>query len=351
MSRSSRSGRALAALASTAAAALVAAQAAAQDRFPGLGRAATPGEVAAWDIDVRPDFLGLPKGAGTVAEGEVLWEERCASCHGTFGEANTTFSPLVGGTTAEDVKAGRVANLNRPDYPQRTTLMKVPTVATLFDYVRRAMPWTSPKSLSDDEVYAVMAYMLNLAEIVPADFELNDRTIRDVGALMPNRNGMTTDHGMWPGSGLGNGKGPDVTGEPCMKDCRKEIAVSSRLPDHALPSHGNLAAQMRVVGPVRGMVTGDGEQDFEDAASGPRKVAEEAGCLACHGTSQRIVGPGYAEIALRYRNQDVASVMADRVRNGTEGVWGSVAMPPHPDLSEEDIQALVTWILAGAPDR
>ena len=69
----------------------------------GIGRAATPKEIAAWDIDVRPDFKGLPKGSGSVAQGMDIWEGKCAQCHGIFGESNEVFSPLVGGTTAEDV--------------------------------------------------------------------------------------------------------------------------------------------------------------------------------------------------------------------------------------------------------
>ena len=69
-------------------------------KFPGLGRAATPAEVAAWDIDVRPDFKGLPKGSGTAEQGQELWEAKCASCHGVFGESNEVFTPIVGGTTA-----------------------------------------------------------------------------------------------------------------------------------------------------------------------------------------------------------------------------------------------------------
>jgi mono/diheme cytochrome c family protein len=79
--------------------------------FPGVGRAATPKEVAAWDIDVRPDFKGLPKGSGTVVQGMDIWEAKCASCHGVFGESNEVFSPLIGGTTKDDIKTGRVKRL------------------------------------------------------------------------------------------------------------------------------------------------------------------------------------------------------------------------------------------------
>ena len=126
----------------------------------GIGRPATAPELAAWDIDVRPDFKGLPKGSGTVAQGMDLWEAKCASCHGVFGESNQVFSPLVGGTTKDDVKTGRVARLLDPAYPGRTTLMKVATVSTLWDYIYRAMPWNAPKSLKPDEVYALTAWIL-----------------------------------------------------------------------------------------------------------------------------------------------------------------------------------------------
>ena len=165
------------------------------DNYKGVGRQATPAEVKAWDIDVRPDFKGLPKGSGSVDKGQELFEEKCASCHGTFGESNEVFTPLVGGTAKDDIKTGRVKGLSSGELPQRTTFTKVATISTVFDYIQRAMPWTSPKSLTPDDVYAILAYMLNLSEMVPADFVLSDKNIGEVQKMLPNRNGMTTDHG------------------------------------------------------------------------------------------------------------------------------------------------------------
>jgi mono/diheme cytochrome c family protein len=81
--------------------------------YPGIGRDATPREVAAWNIDVRPDFQGLPPGSGSVAQGQDIWEGKCASCHGVFGESNSVFNPIVGGTTKDDIKSGQVAMLLR----------------------------------------------------------------------------------------------------------------------------------------------------------------------------------------------------------------------------------------------
>ena len=116
-------------------------------QFPGIGRPATPAEIKAWDIDVRPDFKGLPPGSGSVRKGQKVWDDKCASCHGTFGESNEVFTPLVGGTSAEDIRKGRVASLVTGEVA-RTTLMKLPTLSTLWDYINRAMPWNAPKSLT-----------------------------------------------------------------------------------------------------------------------------------------------------------------------------------------------------------
>ncbi|MFT3759113.1 c-type cytochrome [Thauera sp.] len=330
--------------------------AAAFDRYPGIGRAATEAEVKAWDIDVRPDFTGLPKGSGDVDRGMELWETHCASCHGVFGESNEVFTPIVGGTTLKDIETGRVAGLIDGSFPQRTTLMKVPTVSTLFDYIQRAMPWTSPKSLAPDDVYAILAYLLNLAEIVPADYVLSDENIREVQERMPNRNGVTTEHGMWPGApsskgGIGNGGKPDVRNVACMKDCKKAVEIVSALPDYAQDAHGNLAEQNRPVGQTRGKPTGAPEtaHDGEEGAPSVLELANEKGCMACHGVEKGIIGPGYNEVASRYRGQpDAAVKLAAKVKAGGQGVWGSVPMPPHEHIADGDIERLVEWILQGA---
>lgn len=240
-------------LALVAAGCAMAASALAQERYTGIGRAATPAEVRAWDIDVRPDFKGLPKGQGSVARGEQVWEAKCASCHGAFGESNDVFTPLVGGTSRKDVVSGRVAGL-LPDsnQPQRSSLMKVSQLSTLWDYVYRAMPWTQPKSLTPDEVYAVVAYMLHLGHVVPADFTLSDANIRATQQRMPNRHGMTQAHAMWPD---GRAVKPDVQGSTCMRNCTAEVRISSSLPGYARNAHGNLAEQSRPLGPTRGAQT------------------------------------------------------------------------------------------------
>lgn len=334
--------------------------------FPGVGRAATPKEVQAWDIDVRPDFKGLPKGAGSVAKGMDVWEAKCASCHGVFGESNEVFSPLVGGTTAEDIKTGRVARLNDAGFPGRTTLMKVSSVSTLWDYINRAMPWTAPKSLSTEEVYAVTAYLLNMGGILPDDFVLSDANIAQAQARLPNRNGMTTEHGLWPGKGIGRGK-PDVQATACMANCAAEPKVASFLPDFARNNNGNLAEQQRLVGPQRGADTtrpaATGPLAAAAAVAAPVAVAAKAAaspsaaalalaqknnCLACHGVENKIVGPAFRDIAARHASRsDAQAYLAGKIKAGGQGVWGSIPMPPQT-LSDEDTGVLAQWLAAGA---
>lgn len=306
-------------------------------KYPGVGRAATPAEVAAWDIDVRPDFKGLPPGSGSVAQGQKIWDAKCAQCHGTFGESNEVFTPLVGGTTAEDIKTGRVASLRKPDVA-RTTFMKLATMSTLWDYVRRAMPWNAPKTLSTDEVYAVVAYLLNLGDIVPDDFVLSDRNIAEVQARLPNRNGMTLEHGLREVKGK-----PDVANIACMKDCVSEIHLASSLPEHASDAHGDLSQQNREIGPGRGH---SAAKAATPAALNMADLAKRKACLSCHGVDNRVVGPAFKEVASRYRGQDgIEPKLVEKLRRGGGGAWGAIPMPPNPDLATADATALVKWVL------
>ena len=313
-------------------------------RYPGVGRAATPAEIAAWDIDVRPDFKGLPPGSGSVQKGQKVWDEKCASCHGTFGESNEVFTPIVGGTTAEDVRRGRVASLTAGE--QRTTLMKLPTLSTLWDYINRAMPWNAPKSLTTEEVYAVVAYILHLGDLLPADFVLSDRNIAQVQERLPNRHGMTRDHGLWDVKGK-----PDVRNVACMKNCGVDAKLASALPEHARGDHGNLAEQNRSVGPTRGLEIGS-RPTAATAAGGTTNMADLAkrkACLSCHGVDKRIVGPSFKEVAARYKGQPgVEARLLEKLKRGGSGTWGPLPMPPNPDLAEADAAALVRWVLDGA---
>lgn len=342
--------------------------------YPGVGRTATAKEVAAWDIDVRPDFKGLPPGSGSVAKGQDVWEGKCAHCHGFFGESGEVFSPLVGGVTAEDIKTGRVANLINPGYPGRTTMMKVPTVSTLWDYINRAMPWTAPKSLSTEEVYSVTAFLLNLSGVVPDNFTLSDKNIAEVQARMPNRNGMTTQHAMWPGNEFGGTRKPDVTNVACMKNCAPEPKIASDLPDFARNAHGNLAEQNRPVGAQRGADTSRPEMKAVGAvpvispvvpAAVPVKpmtapkaevqgvdskaalaLTQKNNCTACHAVEKKVLGPSFRDIGKKHAGK--ADYLAGKVKSGGTGVWGPIPMPAQT-LSDLDAKVIATWLAAGAP--
>ncbi len=339
--------------------------------YPGLGRPATAKEIAAWDIDVRPDFKGLPPGSGSVAKGQDVWEAKCAHCHGVFGESNEVFSPLIGGTTKKDIETGRVANLIRTDYPGRTALMNVATVSTLWDYINRAMPWNNPKTLSVEEVYAVTAFLLHLAEVVPDDFVLSDKNIAEVQKRMPNRHGMQTRHAMWPGKEFGGMPKPDTQNIACMNNCATEPKLSSFLPEHARNNHGNLQEQNRLVGPQRGVNTlapeskaplGEGvvvAQATPAPAPAPRSAAsadnpahkaaialtQKYSCNACHAMDKKLVGPSFSDIAKKQAGK--TDYLAGKIKAGGQGVWGPIPMPAQ-SLPESDAKVIANWLAHGA---
>ncbi len=143
---------------------------------PNLGRAAGAEEVRMWDISIPPGGAGLPAGSGSVKQGEAVYAAKCQSCHGAGG-AGKPADALVGGI-------GTLASGN----PVRTVGSYWPYATTLFDYVRRAMPSTAPMSLTNDEVYAVSAYLLNRNGIVGADAVMNAQSLPQV--RMPNRDGF-----------------------------------------------------------------------------------------------------------------------------------------------------------------
>jgi cytochrome c551/c552 len=336
----------------------------AQDKpWANMGRDATPAEVKAWDIDVRPDFKGLPAGAGSVSLGETVWESRCASCHGAFGESNEVFTPIIGGTTKKDIETGRVAALvegAKSTAPQKTTIMKVATLSTLWDYINRAMPWNNPKTLKPDEVYGVTAYLLSLAEVVPPDFTLSDKNIAEVQKRMPNRNGMVFHEPLWKV----NGKG-DVQNVDCMKDCAVDPKVHSFLPDFARDAHGNIQQQNRVIGPVRGADTTKPAPKGLIGSAAAATVAPAApaagkgpnvngllaanACTACHGVKNKIVGPGFNEIAAKHKGRaDAEAYLVGKIKAGGSGVWGAVPMPPQSQIKDDDAKAIAQWIAAGA---
>jgi mono/diheme cytochrome c family protein len=157
--------------------ALLAAPAATAADAPKLGEAVAPADLAAWDISIAPDGIGLPQGQGTSTQGEAIFAGKCQACHGEKGAGKPN-----------DVLAGGIGSLASGQTPVKTVGSYWPYATTLFDYIRRAMPFQESKSLSDDEVYAVSAYILNLNGIIGKDDVLDAQSLPKVA--MPNRDGF-----------------------------------------------------------------------------------------------------------------------------------------------------------------
>jgi cytochrome c len=143
---------------------------------PGLGVPIDPADVAAWDLAILPDGTGLPPGSGTAAEGAPIYAQKCALCHGANAEGGLALALIGGAPLTNGIDTGKtIANF-------------WPVATTLFDYTRRAMPWLQPRTLTDDEVYALTAYLLAINEIIDEDEEMNAETLPEV--QMPNRDGF-----------------------------------------------------------------------------------------------------------------------------------------------------------------
>jgi mono/diheme cytochrome c family protein len=184
-----------------------------------LGRPALPAEIAAWDIDVRPDGTGLPPGRGSVKQGEEIFLERCAACHGEFGEGAGRWPVLAGGR-------GSLKSEN----PEKTLGSFWPDLSTAWDYIFRAMPFGNGQSLTPDETYAVVAYLLNLNDVVKDDFELSKENFTSV--KLPNVDNFYDDDRETSEKAFWNKN-------PCMTNCKPDPAkVTGRArvidvtPDH-----------------------------------------------------------------------------------------------------------------------
>ncbi|MCA0939776.1 c-type cytochrome [Salipiger pacificus] len=184
----------------------------------GIGREALPEEVAAWNLDVSPDGTGLPPGSGSVEDGEMLFSENCAVCHGEFAEGSGNWPKLAGG---EDTLANKD--------PVKTVGSYWPHLSTAWDYVHRSMPFGNAQSLEPDEVYAIVAYILFSNFIVDEDFTLSNENFTEV--VMPNEGGFIVDD-------RPETEYPQWSGEPCMTDCKESVEITMRAtvldvtPDH-----------------------------------------------------------------------------------------------------------------------
>ncbi|MFV1491924.1 c-type cytochrome [Phaeobacter sp. JH18-32] len=180
---------------------------AAAEKF-GLGRPALPEEIAAWDLDVSPDGTGLPEGSGDVFAGEEVFAEKCAVCHGDFAEGVGNWPKLAGGQGTLD-----------HDDPLKTVGSYWPYLSTTWDYVNRSMPFGDAQSLTPDEVYAIVAYILYSNDLVDDEFVLSDETF--AGVQLPNADGFILDDRL-------EAEKHFWTASPCMESCKDSVEITMR---------------------------------------------------------------------------------------------------------------------------
>lgn len=289
----------------------------------GFGRAVSDAEVAGWDIDIRPDGLGLPPGEGSVEDGEVLYEEQCASCHGLFGEGEGRWPKLAGG----------MDTLSH-ERPERTVGSYWPYASTLWDYIHRAMPFTAPQSLTDDETYAITAYVLYLNDLVDDDFVLsrdNFTTVR-----MPNQDGFFVDDR------------PDVSNTRCMENCKDSASITiveslffeAQASDEESEDEPDNSSDTETV---------DRNNEISAVAEGGQALAGksvyDSACKVCHGVG--LAGapvPGNAETWKLRLEQGMDVVY----RHAIEGYQGSSGvMPPKGGqlhLEDSEVKAAVDYM-------
>lgn len=267
-----------------------------------IGQHAAAEVIAGWDIDIRPDGMGLPEGSGSVEDGEEIFEEKCAACHGSFGEGVDAWPKLAGG--AETLEEAR---------PEKTVGSFWPYASTLWDYINRAMPFPAPQSLEPDEVYALTAYVLSLNEIVDDEFVLTKENFATI--QMPNKDGFYIDDR------------PDTNNTRCMKDCKStEIKVILG------PKYSLGAKEIKTEEPVA--VLSEQQKTTIDTYNSV--------CKVCHAN-------GIANAPKLGNIEDWAARITQNkeviYNNAINGFNGMPAKGGRADLSDESVKAVVDYML------
>ena len=311
----------------------------------GLGHPITEAQIAPWNIDVNGlTGAGLPPGHGSVADGTKIWEAKCSSCHGVFGEGAGKFPVIAGGT-----------GTLKEERPEKTVGSYWPYAPTLFDYIKRAMPFYAPQSLSNDEVYALTAYVLNLNDVVPKTAVMDAASVAAI--KMPNRDGFIKAE--W-----------DTKNTACMANCKSQpVKVTSDLVSlHVTPDEkevGNVgstvamseadladksaaaATALTVVVPAKGPATAKAV-----AASGVTfaQVAPIIAqrCTVCHGAKPTQAGFSAAPNGIKFDTPaeikaQVATIKAQSVTSHQMPLGNLTHM------TDKERALLGTWIAQGAP--
>jgi len=314
-----------------------------------FGRKPTTNEIKAWDVDARPDGTGLPEGEGSVEDGDELFETQCAVCHGEFGGGGKGYPQLAGGNQEKD-ENGIVKTLKNQrlepgmDAPKRTVGTYWPKATTLFTYIRDAMPYAHPKSLTDNEVYALTAYILAQNEIEIDGEEMDDEFVLNkeklIKVVLANANGFYPD--------IDGPKGPDNVraffadraknigaGTRCMKDC-KDPGMDGKTEAKVM----KIKYEMKDVVPPYNY-----KRDLPPVAEGESKSKAEklydSSCKLCHGTDTMgapKVGDAKAWSAVLEKGMDEVLV------NAINGTGGMPAKGGNTELSDADIKEIVEFM-------
>ncbi|HEY9084861.1 MAG TPA: c-type cytochrome [Candidatus Tyrphobacter sp.] len=281
-----------------------------QHRQYGFGRPPTHAEIDGWNIDVRgTDGAGLPPGQGSVAQGEQIYDDKCAACHGDFGESNGRMPVLAGGR-------GSLTSAQ----PSQTVGSYWPYAPTLFDYIRRAMPFPAPESLTNDQVYAVTAYVLYLNNIVKQNAVLNARALSAI--RMPNRNGFIPD------------PRPDTHNVACMHHCKPvPVRITS-----------DLARSLQVT-PTQLQSTPGPPSAAISFAQVHSIIAQR--CAVCH--SQRPTEPGYTSAPMGVTFDTPAQIQAAAAAIKAQAVTShSMPLGNLTHMMDSEREIVGRWIDSGA---
>ncbi len=295
--------------------------------FSAHGRMPTANEIKAWDTDVMPDGHGLPVGEGSVEEGDELYEAQCSMCHGDFGAGGVGGYPtLAGGQGSLKNQLG----LEGTEGPRKTIGSYWPYASTLFWYIKTAMPFPNPKSLTDNEVYAITAYLLSVngikanGEEIDDEFVLSNKNFMDV--KMNNPDGFYPVHP--DRNDLKEQRGPLAQGERCMKDCIQ-------------PEPMSINAEIDVgFDPIISTIK-DLPKVEETATVSKAAMVYETSCSACHANA----AIGAPVLGDKEAWAEVVAKGIDKVY--ANGINGINAMPPKGgvDISDEEFNKVVDYMI------
>ena len=305
------------------------------------GRIATKDEIAAWNIDVMPDGTGLPEGKGSVEDGDAIYEEKCASCHFDFGTGGAGYPALQKGNAYE----GQQSLKNQRHSPDDDGPVRVfgtywPQASTLWWYIKTGMPHPAPMTLTNDEVYALVAYIISINELKIDGEELDDEYVLDkekfLKLVMPNKDGFEPK--------IDGPKGVENTrayfndfknygnGTRCMKNCFDGEPELSRISGNGISDYEPPISIRRTLPPKK-----------EGEAEAPGKKAYEASCAVCHATDAM----GAPDVGNKKAWEAVLKKGMDKVYlNAINGING---MPPKggTSLDDDKIKEIVDY-MAGA---